>query len=224
MPHMASHGEAQSASTNWLPALAVVIALHFAAWWGFTHFKAELPRPNTLPTVQVTLLPPAPAEPRADPPLPEPPKPKPEQPPKPLPVTATASVAPAQQTPAVQPEAAPSDTAVAPAAPAPSPAPQAATEPAIEPPRYNAAYLSNPKPAYPLAARRRGIEGKVLLRVEVSASGEAMQVQLKKSSGHDMLDQAALEAVRGWRFVPAKRGNTAVVAWVEVPLVFKLAE
>jgi protein TonB len=222
MPLLASHGEAQTGWADWLPAATVVIVLHFAAWWGFTHFKAKLSRPNSLPTVQVTLLAPAPAEPRAAPPQPEPPKPKAAQPPKPLPVKTSAS--PAQQAPSAQPEAAPTETAVAPAAPAPSPAPPAAVEPAVEPPRYNAAYLSNPKPAYPLAARRRGIEGKVLLRVEVSPGGECLHAELKKSSGHDMLDQAALEAVRKWRFVPARRGNSAVAAWVEVPIAFKLDE
>ncbi|MEW5944216.1 MAG: energy transducer TonB [Pseudomonadota bacterium] len=223
MPHMASPGEAQNALADWLPALTVVIALHFAAWWGLTHFKAEPSRPNSLPTVQVTLLPPAPAEPRAAPPQPEPPKVIPKQPPKPQPVTAPVSVAPARQTSAVQPEAAPAAPVVS-AATAASPAPQEAAEPAVEPPRYHAAYLNNPKPAYPLAARRRGIEGRVLLRVEISPGGECLHAELKKSSGHDMLDQAALEAVRKWRFVPARRGNSAVAAWVEVPIAFKLDE
>ncbi|MBS4097139.1 MAG: energy transducer TonB, partial [Sulfuricella sp.] len=107
----------------------------------------------------------------------------------------------------------------APAVPAP-PAPKA--EPALELPRYNAAYLNNPPPAYPLAARRRGIEGTVLVRAEISAEGECLRVELKKSSGTEMLDQTALEAVKKWRFVPAKRGSQAVTAWVEVPLTFKL--
>jgi protein TonB len=92
----------------------------------------------------------------------------------------------------------------------------------MEPPRHHAAYLSNPPPAYPLAARRRGIEGTVLVRAEISAGGECQRAELKKTSGHEMLDNAALEAVKKWRFVPAKRGSQAVVAWVEVPITFKL--
>jgi protein TonB len=95
-------------------------------------------------------------------------------------------------------------------------------EPPLEPPRYNAAYLSNPPPTYPLSARRRGIEGTVLVRAEVAAGGECLRAELKKSSGAEVLDQAALEAVKKWRFVPAKRGTQAVVAWVEVPITFKL--
>jgi protein TonB len=111
---------------------------------------------------------------------------------------------------------------VAVAPPSPPVPLQPAAEPALEPPRYNAAYLSNPPPAYPLAARRRGIEGTVLVRAEISAGGECQRAELKKTSGHEMLDNAALEAVKKWRFVPAKRGSQAVVAWVEVPITFKL--
>jgi protein TonB len=111
--------------------------------------------------------------------------------------------------------------AAPPATPAPAPV-QPAAEAVLEPPRYNAAYLSNPPPAYPLAARRRGIEGTVLIRSKVSAAGECLRAELKKTSGSDLLDQAALEAVKKWRFVPARRGSQAVVAWVEVPITFKL--
>ncbi|MGE5028285.1 MAG: energy transducer TonB, partial [Betaproteobacteria bacterium] len=111
--------------------------------------------------------------------------------------------------------------AAPPSPPAPAPV-QPVAEPAIEPPRYNAAYLSNPPPAYPLAARRRSIEGTVLVRAEISTGGECLRAELKKTSGAAMLDQAALEAVKKWRFVPAKRGSQAVVAWVEVPIAFKL--
>ena len=109
---------------------------------------------------------------------------------------------------------------VAPPSP-PAPA-QPVAEPPLESPRYNAAYLSNPPPSYPLSARRRGIEGTVLVRAEVAAGGECLRAELKKSSGAEVLDQAALEAVRKWHFVPAKRGSQAVVAWVEVPITFKL--
>ncbi|MEW6313987.1 MAG: TonB family protein [Pseudomonadota bacterium] len=120
--------------------------------------------------------------------------------------------------------AAEAPTTVASAAETPPPAMQVPVEQALEPPRFNAAYLDNPVPAYPLAARRRGIEGKVLVRAEVQDNGHCSQVTLKQSSGYDMLDQAALAAVRNWHFVPARRGETAVVAWVDVPIVFKLQD
>ncbi|MFH1496059.1 MAG: energy transducer TonB, partial [Pseudomonadota bacterium] len=95
-------------------------------------------------------------------------------------------------------------------------------EPVVEAPRFNAAYLNNPPPAYPLSARRRGIEGRVLVRAEVLADGSCNRVELKKTSGFDPLDQAALEAVKKWRFVPARRGRQSIAAWVEVPIIFKL--
>lgn len=207
---------------RWLPSFGLVVVLHLIVWWGFTHFKSEMVPPRPLPVVQVSLLaPPAPPEPRVVP-L-QPPPPKVERQPKPVMEKAVSAPTPV---PVMQPVAEhavqQAPVAVAPPAP-PSPAPlQPASEPVIEPPRYNAAYLSNPPPAYPLAARRRGIEGTVLVRAEISAGGECQRAELKKTSGHEMLDNAALEAVKKWRFVPAKRGSQAVVAWVEVPITFKL--
>jgi protein TonB len=66
------------------------------------------------------------------------------------------------------------------------------------------------------------MEGRVLVRAEVQADGSCNRVELKKTSGHDLLDQAALEAVKKWRFVPARKGGQAVAAWVEVPITFNL--
>lgn len=109
----------------------------------------------------------------------------------------------------------------APAAPttAPSPAAQPA---ALLPPVFNAAYLRNPPPRYPLAARRNGEQGTVTLRVLVSVEGMPASVGVEQTSGSRHLDQAALETVRSWRFVPARRGDQAVEAWVLVPIVFRL--
>ena len=56
----------------------------------------------------------------------------------------------------------------------------------------------------------------------VTALGDAERVQLRQSSGKQRLDEAALEAVRHWRFVPARRGEQAVAAWVQVPITFQL--
>lgn len=109
---------------------------------------------------------------------------------------------------------------------APAPAAPEITAPTPEPsstaPIFNAAYLQNPQPSYPLSARRRGIEGKVLLRAEVRPDGVSNHVEVKKSSGWEMLDQAALQAVQNWRFVPARQGTQAVTAWVEIPIAFQL--
>lgn len=89
-------------------------------------------------------------------------------------------------------------------------------------PIYSAAYLNNNPPAYPAAARRRGIEGTVVIRAEIHDNGRCHHVMIRKSSGHALLDKAALDAVRDWRFVPARRGSRIVTAWVDVPITFRL--
>lgn len=88
--------------------------------------------------------------------------------------------------------------------------------------RFDADYLSNPKPVYPTASRRLGEEGKVLLRVRVSPEGMVLAIELKKSSGYSRLDDSARAAVERWQFVPAKRGSEPVEAWVVVPIDFFL--
>jgi periplasmic protein TonB len=83
-------------------------------------------------------------------------------------------------------------------------------------------YGVNPEPPYPLAARRLGYEGEVLLRVFVAADGRPTNVVVLKSSGHDMLDQSALETIRTrWRFVPARRNGVPVDDTVQVPIMFR---
>jgi protein TonB len=128
--------------------------------------------------------------------------------------------------PPAPPAAAASDASPAPVA-APAVEAPAASAPVAEVPpfvqaRFDAAYLNNPRPAYPPAARRRGETGTVHLRVQVSEDGSAAQVTLKTSSGSSSLDQAAIDAVTRWKFVPARRGDTPVVSWVVVPIDFSL--
>lgn len=89
-------------------------------------------------------------------------------------------------------------------------------------PNSRPAHLQNRKPSYPLVARRRGMEGTVVLLVDVSETGQPMAVTVKRKSGFSVLDHAAVKAVRGWRFLPARRFGMAVRAAVEVPISFKL--
>lgn len=105
------------------------------------------------------------------------------------------------------------------------PLPPVRTAPAevvVSQPRFDANYLDNPAPAYPALSRRMGEEGKVFLRVFVEPDGRPSVVEIKTSSGSPRLDQAAEQAVRRWRFIPAKRGSEAVSAWVVVPISFNL--
>ncbi|MBL8414250.1 MAG: TonB family protein [Propionivibrio sp.] len=203
-------------------ALLASIAVHVAA------VAALYPRPWTpppLPVIVATLQGPVAGLPEMAPVAPEPravaAAPKPAVP------------LPAPRRPAVLAVAAPTSsfTTSAPPVAAPEALPSAqasgvvaaATGPAVfEPPRFNAAYLANPPPPYPASARRRGIEGAVFIDARVGVGGEARELKLATSSGDTALDTAAMDAVRGWRFVPARRGEQAVEAWVRIPLVFRL--
>jgi protein TonB len=94
----------------------------------------------------------------------------------------------------------------------------------VTPARFDADYLNNPSPAYPPLSRRLGEQGRVVLRVPVSADGRPGLIDIKTSSGYPRLDAAARDAVGQWRFVPARRGEEAVAATVLVPIAFKLEE
>lgn len=85
-------------------------------------------------------------------------------------------------------------------------------------------YRINPEPAYPPSARRRGQQGLVLLTVHVTAQGWAASVEVKRSCGFAVLDEAALRAVRNWEFEPARIDSLAVDSEIEVPLRFKLTD
>ena len=89
-------------------------------------------------------------------------------------------------------------------------------------PNLNADYLHNPAPDYPALSREQGEQGKVLVRAMINTDGTVAQLELRKTSGFERLDKAALETVRHWRFVPARRGDQAVPAWVVVPISFTL--
>jgi protein TonB len=95
-------------------------------------------------------------------------------------------------------------------------------EPLYSAPLYSASYLDNPTPAYPQMSLRLREQGTVLLRVLVTARGDPGTVELKKSCGYARLDRLALDTVKRWKFVPAKRGDRAVDEWLEVPIRFVL--
>ncbi len=76
-------------------------------------------------------------------------------------------------------------------------------------------------PPYPSTARRLGVQGTTVLHVLVASSGHVAQVVVKQSAGHPDLDQAATDAVRRWRFEPARRGTEPVEMWVQLPFEFR---
>jgi bla regulator protein BlaR1 len=117
---------------------------------------------------------------------------------------------------------APHDIPAPPAPPAPHdiPAPPAPPAPPPPPPALPAASERTP-PAYPEHAAEQGIDGKVVLLVDVDAEGKALDVQVEKSEPAGVFDQAAIDAARQWRFTPAVEDGRTVPGRVRVPIQFE---
>lgn len=193
--------------------------------------QAEQPAPPP----EILAAAPTGALPQAMTPLPAPPRPRTM--PAPPPVRPVAHLPPqhlAPPFPAPSP-ATPPDTparearpphalASEPPAGAQAPPSAARTEVPSMPPRPLAGSPGNVQPAYPEQARRRGIEGRVVVRATVSTTGRVLGVAVAQSSGSEALDRAALEAVRGYSFTPATRGGAAVDGVADLPFTFHLAE
>lgn len=124
----------------------------------------------------------------------------------------------------------PADGGMASAAPAPaspsastsSSVPGPATGDAIEPPRYTLGSAWCPAPEYPERARLRGHQGSVTLSVTVDETGRVGALAIVEGSGHALLDQAALNTIRSWRFAPATRNGIPVAATRTVVIRFAL--
>ncbi|MBC5785852.1 energy transducer TonB [Ramlibacter sp. USB13] len=207
-----------------------VVFFHVAALWalqsGLVRRAVEVFVPVMVTSEIITPpapkveAPPKPPEPAPAPrpvvqrkPIAPPPAPKLTAAPDPVPAP-NAPTATTEPQPAPPPVSAPVAAAPAPVAPAPPPK--------VELPSSSADYLQNPKPAYPPASKRLGEQGKVVVRVLIGVDGTAQDAQLKTSSGYERLDQAALETVRKWRYVPGKRGGVAEAMWFDVPIHFVL--
>ena len=83
-------------------------------------------------------------------------------------------------------------------------------------------YRKNPPPIYPRTARRRGLQGKVVLEVFVYKNGTVRDLRVLTSSGYKILDKAAVKAVKNWLFEPAMKGEHQVSMWVKLPVQFQL--
>jgi protein TonB len=217
--------------------MALVVAMHIGGMVYLVNSKPTPPVVKPVTPMMVSLVSTPAPEPEPElVPLVEPqpvikPVPKPvvkqkpivKETPKPEPVVVEK---PAIAEPVSAPEPPPVETAPAVEAKAPvvaeAPKVEPQPEPQIEPPKFGAAYLHNPAPAYPASSRRAGEQGRVLLRVLVSTNGSAETVDLEDSSGFEKLDDAAIKAVKKWRFIPAKRSSEAISAYVLVPVKFSL--
>ncbi|WP_337877249.1 energy transducer TonB [Elioraea sp.] len=196
------------------PEQGVAIAVVFSAGGGGARIgKAADPAPPTPPAatepaaepapgVAAGPAPPAPAEPppieTAALPLPPPPPAAPAPPPRPaLPAHAVLPVAP---------QAAASDAA-------------ARLDAAIP-----ASVGRKVDPVVPREARLNRWQGTVVLAVTVSPEGVPALVEVLRSSGHSMLDRAAIEAMWQWRFAPARRGGVPVEERIAVPITFRIVD
>jgi protein TonB len=193
--------------------LGVVIGLHVAIFLAIMAAKTIAPQIVEMPLIVDLLQAPLEIKQPVAKPLPMV-KPQPVRQPVPKIPTPVIEATRSEQPAPAAPVASPPD--IKPAPPAPP-----AAEP-VSQARFDADYLKNPAPPYPPLSRRMGEEGRVILRVSVNPQGSADSVEIKTSSGSQRLDESAQKTVRNWKFIPAKRGETAVQSWVLVPIIFKL--
>lgn len=203
-----------------------VILFHAAALWalqsGLLRRAAEVVIPVEILSQFVE-----PPKPKSDPPPPPPPPPQPKAktPPPPRPqAIREPKPTPAPQAPVGTTEPPPPATPPAPPAPptppAPPPAPPA--PPAVQMPSSNADYLQNPKATYPAMSKRLGEQGKVIVRVLVGVDGLPKSAEVKKSSGFDRLDEAAVEYIMKCRFVPGKINGVVQAMSYDAPVNYVL--
>jgi protein TonB len=120
-----------------------------------------------------------------------------------------------QNSPSLSPAAADARSAPAPAVAVPV-SPPAATRDVVP--------IVQPAPVYPPTARRQRLEGEVVLRVDVDEDGLPSAVAVQRGSGSVALDEAAMVAVKRWRFAPALSNGRPIVASVAVPVRFRLTD
>ncbi|MDD2774548.1 MAG: TonB family protein [Gallionella sp.] len=204
--------------------IAIVVFVHAALLfqWSSTPVSHKTSHPMT---VSLALLETAPAQAVATP-VKTPSRPQTAQA-KPQPATQAMPQPTPQPSPMVSSVAATLPVSVTASPPiATTTAASAVTTPVLpdREPDYQATYLNNPKPSYPSVANRMGWQGTVVVNVEVLATGLAGQLSVQRSSGHDVLDDAALQAIRHWRFVPARQNGQLVTQHFLVPIPFVLKE
>jgi len=213
-------------------SLAIVVLLHALGFWAFLNAPKITPVIIEQKPMMVSLLNAPAPEPEVVPLLPTPPTPEPivkKITPKVKPVDVKPTPQPVEKASVVEQEALP--TPPTPSAPVEvAKAPEVKPEPEkpqvkqdiIEEPKFGVAYLNNPAPNYPAISRRIGEEGRVIMRVLVSVNGEAESVKVENGSGSSRLDEAAVDAVKKWKFVPAKKNKQPISAYVLVPIKFSL--
>lgn len=180
----------------------------------------DVPAPSAV--IPLPVMPKVQPKPPTRPATPLVPPSQPQLPTQPQPSPVVTQTAPSQAAPIVPATASPAPAAAAPAAEGqPRSNPSTATA-AVVPPSSDADYLNNPTPAYPRMSKRLGEQGTVTVRVLINTEGHAEQAEIRTSSGYSRLDEAALETVKRWRYVPGKRAGVPEAMWFNVPIRFVL--
>ena len=89
---------------------------------------------------------------------------------------------------------------------------------------YKIGSINNPHPPYPLIARKKGFEGKLILEVLVNEDGSVKSTSIRESSGYEILDNVSKKTVEKWTFIPAKKMGQAVKDNIQVPIKFVLTD
>ena len=89
---------------------------------------------------------------------------------------------------------------------------------------YKIGSINNPHPPYPLIARKKGFEGKLILEVLVNEDGSVKSTSIRESSGYEILDTVSKKTVEKWTFIPAKKMGQAVKDNIQVPIKFVLTD
>lgn len=204
-------------STRLRATVAVVLAVHISLLWVAQSELAELPASDE--SGQVVMADVVSDIPKPSPVSPS--KPLPQSTPTPTPSKAVskADTLAVNQSSQSQ-ESAPA--AAAAAAASPSTSTGKAGSPSLVEPSADADYLKNPPPGYPRISRRMGEQGTVVVRVFINTQGLPEKPEVRTSSGFVRLDQAALDAVQRWRFVPGRRNGTPEPMWFNIPVRFVL--
>lgn len=204
-----------------LPAILSIVLAHGLLLALFLQVRNDVQRRQDAKLTVVNLTPPSPPPPAAD----TPPPPAQPEVAAPAPMVRT----PVAVTPQVQTTPVPVAVAATPAAAPPSPAPVASPPAPPAPPAIvqasdlGAQMVSGRPPRYPIESRRKREQGTVSLALVLDLDGSVESIGIAQSSGFPRLDDAARDAVRGWRWKPTLRGGqpVRVRGTVDIPFVLK---
>jgi len=90
--------------------------------------------------------------------------------------------------------------------------------------KYKIGTIENPHPEYPIIARKKGWQGRLLLAVHIDKNGNVLNVHVKETSGFEVLDKVSIETVSDWKFLPARFGDSKVEDYLNIPVSFKLID